>query len=67
MLTFYMLGPKSTRTLGVNTTIVILNTVSGHITIGGSICMEVLTRSGWRPANDIEVKYMYITFCLICY
>ena len=56
MLTFYMLGPKSTWTLGVNTTIVILNTVSGHITIGGSICMEVLTRSGWRPANDIEVK-----------
>lgn len=27
---------------------------TGHITIGGSICMELLTTSGWRPSNDIE-------------
>lgn len=27
---------------------------TGHITIGGSICMELLTPSGWRPTNDIE-------------
>ena len=27
----------------------------GHVTIGGSICMELLTRSGWKPTNDIEV------------
>ena len=27
---------------------------TGHITIGGSICMELLTKSGWRPTNDIE-------------
>ena len=27
---------------------------TGHVTIGGSICMEVLTKSGWRPANDVE-------------
>ncbi|KAH3757382.1 ubiquitin-conjugating enzyme E2 25 [Pelomyxa schiedti] len=27
---------------------------TGHVTIGGSICMELLTRSGWLPANDIE-------------
>ena len=27
----------------------------GHVTIGGSICMEMLTKSGWRPTNDIEV------------
>lgn len=27
---------------------------TGHITIGGSICMELLTTSGWRPTNDIE-------------
>eukprot|EP00455_Lapot_gusevi_P040400 TRINITY_DN4569_c0_g1_i1.p1 TRINITY_DN4569_c0_g1~~TRINITY_DN4569_c0_g1_i1.p1 ORF type:complete len:241 (-),score=92.17 TRINITY_DN4569_c0_g1_i1:83-742(-) len=27
---------------------------TGHITIGGSICMEVLTPSGWLPSNDIE-------------
>lgn len=29
--------------------------VAGHVTIGGSICMEMLTRSGWTPTNDIEV------------
>ncbi|XP_006819488.2 ubiquitin-conjugating enzyme E2Q-like protein 1 [Saccoglossus kowalevskii] len=28
--------------------------LTGHITIGGSICMQLLTKSGWRPANDIE-------------
>ena len=28
----------------------------GHVTIGGSICMEMLTKSGWRPTNDIEVE-----------
>ncbi|CAH1270373.1 UBE2Q2 [Branchiostoma lanceolatum] len=28
--------------------------LTGHVTIGGSICMEMLTRSGWRPTNDIE-------------
>eukprot|EP01027_Heterolobosea_sp_BB2_P019822 GEZU01027927.1.p1 GENE.GEZU01027927.1~~GEZU01027927.1.p1 ORF type:complete len:327 (+),score=157.29 GEZU01027927.1:179-1159(+) len=27
---------------------------TGHVTIGGSICMELLTTSGWRPINDIE-------------
>jgi len=29
--------------------------LTGHITIGGSICMQVLTTSGWSPSNDIEV------------
>ncbi|KAJ8303307.1 hypothetical protein KUTeg_019703 [Tegillarca granosa] len=29
--------------------------LTGHITIGGSICMELLTKSGWRPTNDIEI------------
>ncbi|XP_071958129.1 uncharacterized protein [Antedon mediterranea] len=28
--------------------------LTGHVTIGGSICMELLTRSGWSPTNDIE-------------
>lgn len=28
--------------------------LTGHITIGGSVCMQVLTRSGWQPTNDIE-------------
>jgi len=27
---------------------------TGHVTVGGSICMELLTTSGWRPINDIE-------------
>lgn len=30
----------------------------GHVTIGGSICMEMLTRSGWSPSNDIEVLWV---------
>ncbi|KAK2193036.1 hypothetical protein NP493_18g08012 [Ridgeia piscesae] len=28
--------------------------LTGHVTIGGSICMELLTRTGWKPTNDIE-------------
>lgn len=28
--------------------------LTGHVTIGGSICMELLTKSGWRPTNDVE-------------
>ncbi|CEM24691.1 unnamed protein product [Vitrella brassicaformis CCMP3155] len=27
---------------------------TGHITVGGSICMELLTPSGWRPTYSIE-------------
>ena len=27
---------------------------TGHVTIGGSICMELLTKSGWRPSNDVD-------------
>lgn len=27
---------------------------SGHVTIGGSICMDLLTCSGWSPVNSIE-------------
>jgi len=27
---------------------------TGHVTMGGSICMELLTNSGWRSTNDIE-------------
>jgi hypothetical protein len=37
--------------------------VPGHVTIGGSICMEMLTKSGWRPTNDLEVMtYVGIVF-----
>jgi len=27
---------------------------TGHVTIGGSICMELLTNTGWVSTNDIE-------------
>jgi len=27
---------------------------TGHVTVGGSICMELLTNSGWKSTNDIE-------------
>ena len=27
---------------------------TGHVTVGGSICMELLTNYGWNPVNTIE-------------
>ena len=33
---------------------------TGHVTVGGSICMELLTRSGWSPENTIEAVCMSI-------
>ena len=27
---------------------------TGHVTVGGSICMELLTSSGWRPTYTVE-------------
>jgi len=27
---------------------------TGHVTLGGAICMELLTNTGWRPLNDVE-------------
>eukprot|EP00178_Gracilaria_changii_P025249 TRINITY_DN7784_c0_g1_i2.p1 TRINITY_DN7784_c0_g1~~TRINITY_DN7784_c0_g1_i2.p1 ORF type:complete len:357 (+),score=49.70 TRINITY_DN7784_c0_g1_i2:32-1072(+) len=27
---------------------------TGHVTMGGSICMELLTMAGWNSTNDIE-------------
>lgn len=28
--------------------------MTGHVTIGGSVCMELLTRTGWQSTNSIE-------------
>jgi ubiquitin-conjugating enzyme E2 Q len=28
--------------------------MTGHVTIGGSVCMEMLTNSGWSSANTLE-------------
>ena len=27
---------------------------TGHVTLGGSICTQLLTRSGWSPFNTLE-------------
>jgi ubiquitin-conjugating enzyme E2 Q len=34
--------------------------MTGHITSGGSICMEVLTKSGWVPSYSLENLLMQI-------
>mmetsp|Transcript_86401 Transcript_86401/g.119898 ORF Transcript_86401/g.119898 Transcript_86401/m.119898 type:complete len:240 (+) Transcript_86401:80-799(+) len=28
--------------------------LTGHVTVGGSVCMQLLTNNGWSPANTIE-------------
>jgi len=33
---------------------------TGHVTLGGSICTELLTRKGWSPENSIEAVIMTI-------
>ncbi len=39
---------------------------TGHITVGGSICMQVLTTSGWTVAISMENLFVDIitTICL---
>jgi ubiquitin-conjugating enzyme E2 Q len=38
---------------------------TGHVTIGGSICFELLTSSGWNPASSIEAILVQIRHQLI--
>lgn len=38
---------------------------TGHVTLGGSICMELLTNSGWNATNDIESILVQITAELV--
>jgi len=38
---------------------------TGHVTIGGSICMELLTNKGWSPANTIEAIIVSIRAQLV--
>jgi len=33
---------------------------TGHVTVGGSICTELLTNKGWTPANTIEAVIVSI-------
>jgi ubiquitin-conjugating enzyme E2 Q len=35
---------------------------TGHVTIGGSICMESLTPSGWIPVRTVESVFIEILF-----
>jgi len=39
--------------------------MTGHVTIGGSICMELLTNRGWSPANTVESVILSIKTALI--
>ncbi len=39
--------------------------LTGHITLGGSICMELLTSQGWSPAYSIENLMIHIKSLII--
>ena len=32
----------------------------GHVTLGGALCMELLTNSGWNPASSIEAVLLQV-------
>ena len=36
----------------------------GHVTAGGAMCMELLTASGWSPANSVESVLLQVRFAL---
>jgi len=38
---------------------------TGHVTVGGSISTEMLTNSGWSPANSVESVLVSIRTNLI--
>lgn len=38
---------------------------SGHVTIGGSICMELLTASGWSPACNFESLLVQVVMAFV--
>ena len=35
---------------------------TGHVTVGGSICMQSITRSGWIPVRTVESIFIEILF-----
>ena len=37
---------------------------TGHVTVGGSICMESLTPTGWTSARSLESYFIEILFLL---
>ncbi|KAL2180140.1 uncharacterized protein P884DRAFT_218939 [Thermothelomyces heterothallicus CBS 202.75] len=36
----------------------------GHVTAGGAMCMELLTESGWSPANSMESVLLQVRMAL---
>ena len=38
---------------------------TGHVTVGGSICMEVLTSSGWTPEYSMEGVLMLVRQAMV--
>ena len=38
---------------------------SGHVTVGGSICMELLTASGWSPACNFESLLVQVVMAFV--
>ncbi|KAK4162250.1 ubiquitin-conjugating enzyme E2 Q2 [Cladorrhinum sp. PSN259] len=41
-----------------------MNGGGGHVTIGGALCMELLTTTGWSPANSIESVFVQVRMAL---
>ncbi len=37
----------------------------GNVTTGGSICMDLLTNTGWSPANDVESVLLQIRVAIL--
>ncbi|KAI9657990.1 MAG: hypothetical protein M1821_002647 [Bathelium mastoideum] len=37
----------------------------GHVTAGGALCMELLTNSGWSPANSVEAVLVQVRMALM--
>lgn len=36
----------------------------GHVTAGGAMCMELLTNSGWSPANSMENVFLQVRMAI---
>ncbi|KAI1411161.1 hypothetical protein F5Y13DRAFT_201387 [Hypoxylon sp. FL1857] len=41
-----------------------LNGGGGHVTGGGAMCMELLTNSGWSPANSLESVLLQVRMAI---
>ncbi|KAK3943456.1 hypothetical protein QBC46DRAFT_351343 [Diplogelasinospora grovesii] len=42
----------------------LMNGGGGHVTAGGAMCMELLTNSGWSPANSMESVLLQVRMAL---